>query len=92
MGRVHQSDLAHAPHVGATLADLAAWPVVEQHPLARFLFDRGIKLTNAARMLGCSRWTLRDWLSFRSRPVWWRAREIARALGFEDEWALFPPA
>lgn len=90
MGRVHQSDLAGAPHVGSTLDDLAACPVVEHHPLAVYLFERAITLTGAARMLGCSRWTLRDWISYRSRPVWWRAREIALALGFDDEDALFP--
>jgi len=89
LGDVSQIDLATGD---AGLAELASLPPVDVHPLARLLFDRGVSITSASRMLGCSRWTLQDWLARRTRPTWWRGQEIARGLGFDDPDELFPLA
>ncbi len=90
LGSGRRTGMTTAPHLGSGLAELAALPLVDHHPLARYLFDRGVSVSDGARMLGVSRWTLRDWIACRSAPPSWRAIEISVELGYDDASVLFP--
>jgi hypothetical protein len=68
---------------------LAAMPLVA-HPFALVLAARCCSPARAAALLGVSRWTVANWIAWRSSPPPWRAYEIAVAFGLDDDDELFP--